>query len=754
MAASTNVGSIPVPLSQLVGRDAEISRLVEVVLGGTTRLVTLTGLAGIGKTRLALAVAEAAARRGRRTWWVPLSGLGESKYVLDAVAGALGVSEVTVEAIGTRLGGEPALLVVDNFEHLDGVGRVLTDILRRVPEVTALVTSRAPIGLPDEQAWPVRPLPVPAGDVGGVEELESVSSVELLVDRVRRATPAFDLSPDTAAVVAEVCRRLDGLPLALELAAGSWRVLGARGVLDAISADPLDVQDLQGARPADHSSLRSALDASYGLLTDETRQVVHGLSVFRGGWTIEAATEVVGRGSVLDHLDRLAALGLVETNDTSGWRFTMLPTIQAFAAAHARDAGITETATARHADYFRRWVADLQHDLAAAKKIVYQRLSADRDNLRAALEWFEQHDAATGLAFAMDLYRYWVYRGSLDEGLAWFETLLQRAGAVDRAPWAQLHAASLATYGGHPTVSRRLAEQSLETHRRRGDAHGVALATVVLGDLDLRGALGESVRRSREAAATLESIGDSCFLCWALSTLASGLAQLGDLPEAEHTARRAIAVARQHGYPYRLATALAVLADILRLRGDLAAVHRLHAESVPLMAGLDDLEVVWFADWAVAAAGLGEIERARDLAAVALTKATQLGDGTAMGAALWAEGEVRLTAGDEAAGSFARAFMNLRHGRPLRRVEVLTGLALAVGDAEIAAAATAAAVALRDDQQMVLPTGVAARLDRICERWASIVGADRWAQCVGDMTARPHDELGDLLVRAFAAQAP
>jgi hypothetical protein len=172
------------------------------------------------------------------------------------------------------------------------------------------------------------------------------------------------------------------------------------------------------------------------------------------------------------------------------------------------------------------------------------------------------------------------------------------------------------------------------------------------------------------------------------------------------------------------------------------------------MIGLDDLEVVWFAEWAVAAAGLGEIERARDLAAGALAKATQLGDGTAMGAALWAEGEVRLTAGEEAAGSFARAFTNLRrHSKPLRRVEVLTGLALAVGDAEIAAAATAAAVALRDDQQMVLPAGVAARLDCIWERWASIVGTDRWALYVADMSARPHDELRDLLVRAFAAQA-
>ena len=754
MAAAAIGGSIPVPLSRLVGRDVELARLVEVVLGGSTRLVTLTGVAGIGKTRLALAVAEAAAGRGRRVWWVPLSGPGESTYVLDAVAGALGLSEVTVEAIGTRLGGEPALLVVDNVEQLDGVGHVLTELLQRVPEATALVTSRAPIGLPDEQAWPVRPLAVP-GDVRGLEDLESVSSVELLVDRIRCTTPGFDLSPDTAAAVGEVCRRLDGLPLALELAAGSWRVLGLRGVLDAISADPLDVHDLQGARPAVHSSLRSALDASYGLLTDETRHVLHGLSVFHGGWTLEAATEVVGQGSVLDQLDRLAALGLVETNDTSGWRFSMLPTIQAFAAAHARDAEIAETATARHADYFRRWVSDLQHDLAAASKTVFQRLSADRDNLRAALEWFEQHDAATGLAFAMDLYRYWLFRGSLDEGLAWFEALLQRAGAVDHAPLARLHAASLANYAGHAEVSRRLAEESLETFRGRGDAHGVALATVALGELDLRGSLEESVRLSREAAGTLESIGDLCFQCWALSTLASGLAQLGDLAEAEQTARRAVAIAGQHGYPYRLATGLAVLADILRLRGDLAAVDRLGAEAVPpLLTGLDDLDVLWFAERAVAAAGLGEIDRARDLASVALIKATQLGMGTAVGAALWAEGEVRLNAGEEAAGAFAQAFTNLRrHGRPLLQIEVLTGLALSVDDVEIAAAATAAAVALRDDQHMVLPAGVAARLDRIRDRWAPIVSADRWAQCLGAMSARPRDELPDLLVRAFAAQA-
>jgi predicted ATPase/DNA-binding XRE family transcriptional regulator len=756
-AASTTGGSIPVPLSPLFGRDSEASRLVEVVLGRTTRLITLTGLAGIGKTRLALAVAEGAARRGRRTWWVPLSGVGESKYVLDAVAGALGVSEVTVDAIGIRFRGEPALVVVDNLEHLDGVGGVLTDLLRRVPELTALVTSRAPIGLPDEQAWPVRPLAVPADHVGGVEELTAVSSVELLVDRVRRATPGFELNPATAPLVAEVCRRLDGLPLALELAAGSWRVLGARGVLDAISADPLDVHDLQGARPAVHSSVRSALAASHGLLADETRHVLHGLSVFRGGWTMEAATEVVGRGSLLDHLDRLVAVGLVETHDDrTGRRFSMLPTIQAFAGSYASDARIADTLALRHADFFHRWVADLQTELAAASTIVQQRLRADGDNLRAALEWFAQNDAATGLAFASDLFRYWGFRGSADEGLAWYDTLLQRAGAVEQAPRAQLYASFLAHYGGRPTVSRRLAEQSIEGYRRRGDAHGVAVAMGVLGDLALYGTLEESVRRSREAAASLEPTSDSYYLSYVLVNLASGLAQLGDLAEGERTVRRAIAVARQHDHPYRLAVGFRVLAGIVRLRGDLVAADRIHAESDSLVTGLDEprFGATWFAEWAVVAAGLGDIERARDLAAVALATATQRAASSVMGWALWAEAEVRLAAGEQAAGSFASALTQMRrHSTPLRRVEVLTGMALAVDDAELAAAATAAALAVRDEQHMVLPPGIAARLDEIWKRWSSIVGTDRWAQSVVDASARSYDELLDLLAR-LAAQAP
>ena len=758
VAVSTTGGSIPVPLSPLVGRDAEASRVVEVVLGGTTRLVTLTGVAGIGKTRLALAVAETAARRGRPTWWVPLSGVVESKYVLNAVAGALGVSEGTVEAIGTRLRGEPVLLVVDNLEHLDGVSGVLTDLLRRVPEVSALVTSRAPIGLSDEQAWPVPPLAVPAGDERSVEELSSVSSVELLVDRVRRATPAFDLTGDAAAMVAEVCRRLDGLPLALELAAGSWRVLGPRGVLDAISADPLDVHDLQGGRSAVHSSVRNALAASYGLLTEETRQVLHGLAVFRAGWTIEAATDVVGRGSVLDHLDRLAALGLVETHDdtSGGRRFSMLPTIQTFAESYAREAGMAETSAVRHADYFRRWVAALQTELVAASQSVLQRLHADGDNLRAAVEWFAQHDAPTGLAFAIDLYPYWAFRGSMDEGLGWFDTLLQRAGATEQVPRAQLFAAFLATYAGHPTASRRLAEQSIEGFRRQGDAHGRALAAGVLGEIELRRALQESVRRSREAAATLELIGDAYSRCWVLANLAWGLAQLGDFTEAEHTVRREIADARHHGLPYLLAAGSRILACILRLRGDLVAADRLLAESDSLMTDIGDLRfgTTWFAEWAVVAAGLGDTERARDLAAVALAKATERADSIAMGWALWAEGEVRLIGGDQAAASFAKALTHMQHySLPLRRLEALTGLAVAVDNPEIALAATAAAVALRDDQHMVLP-GIADRLDEITQRWAAIVGADRWAQWVHHLPMRPHDELLDRLIRALSAQAP
>ena len=371
-------------------------------------------------------------------------------------------------------------------------------------------------------------------------------------------------------------------------------------------------------------------------------------------------------------------------------------------------------------------------------------------------ERFAQNDAATGLAFASDLFRYWAFRGSVDEGLAWYGTLLQRAGAVEQAPRAQLYASFLAHYGGHPTVSRRLAEQSIEGYRRRGDAHGVAVAMGVLGDLDLYGALEESVRRSREAAARLEPTGDSYYLSYVLVNLASGLAQLGDLAEAERTVRRAIAVARQHDHPYRLAVGFRVLAGIVRLRGDLVAADRIHAESDSLVTGLDEprFGATWFAEWAVVAAGLGDIERARELAAVALATATQRAASSVMGWALWAEGEVRLAAREQAAGSFASALTVMRrHSTPLRRAEVLSGLALAVDDAELAAAATAAAVAVRDEQGMVLPLLVAARLDEVWERWAPIVGTDRWAQRVSDLSSQPHDELLDLLARQLAAQA-
>jgi hypothetical protein len=248
---------------------------------------------------------------------------------------------------------------------------------------------------------------------------------------------------------------------------------------------------------------------------------------------------------------------------------------------------------------------------------------------------------------------------------------------------------------------------------------------------------------------TLEAIGDSFNLRWALSVLAVGHAHVGDLPEAENTARRMVAVARQQDNPYRLAAAFGVLAGILRLRGDLVDAERLHAESELLMSGLDDLHfgIQWLAEWAVVVAGLGDIERSRHLAAVARDKATQRADGTAMGEALWAEGEVLLAAGEPAVESFTKALSAMRaHSMPLRRVEALTGLAVAVDDAETAATATAAAITVRDEQHMVLPTAVAARLDEASQRWASTVGTTNWTQQLDELSKRPHAQLLDLLL--------
>jgi hypothetical protein len=202
-----------------------------------------------------------------------------------------------------------------------------------------------------------------------------------------------------------------------------------------------------------------------------------------------------------------------------------------------------------------------------------------------------------------------------------------------------------------------------------------------------------------------------------------------------------------------LAAAFRVLAGIRRLQGDLIAADQLLADSEPL-SGVEDLDVgvYWFDEWAVVAAGLGDIERAHHLAAVALATATQLAYRYAVADALWAEGEVLLAAGEQAADSYTRAITCMgTHSMPLRRVEALTGLALSVDDADVAATATAAATTIRDEQHMVLPAAISARLDENAQRWASIIGAEQWTQRLEALTTRPHDELLHLLVGDRAA---
>ena len=590
-------GRIPVALSRLVGRDDDVAELTALIARRSDRLVTLTGVAGIGKTRLAMATTLALSGGPWRAWWVPLAPVGDSTYILDAVAEAIGAPGAGLDALGAWVGDAPTLLAIDNVEHLQDAGEVLAGLLREVPSLTVLSTSRAPLGVPGEREWPVRPLAVPPdqpSNDGETGKMPVAASVELLLERVQATVPDFVPAGAAAEDVAEICRLVGGVPLALELAACQWRVLGSGGVLDAISANPLDLHDLGGSRLAVHASLRVALNASATLLTEAERHTFQCLSAFRGGWTVAAAAQVAAADGVVDHLDRLIALGLVEASrpGPDELRFTMLKPIEAFAVELAAASGVRVAADERHARWVAAMVAASELDLrSGVAQAAVRRLDSERDNVRAALRWFEQHDPEGGVAVVLIMHRYWVLRNRNDEGLAWFGTFLDLAGSSERAAHARVMAANVAVSAGRLDEAKVLAEQALADHRRVQDDRGASMALVVLGMVSAReGALDVSADYTTEALEIAQHLDDPWLLTWALSNLGLSLGELGRLAEARRHVERARALARANGFLASEAWSLLHLANQHRLEGDLALARDRAAECSLLLSSVNHLE--------------------------------------------------------------------------------------------------------------------------------------------------------------------
>jgi predicted ATPase/DNA-binding CsgD family transcriptional regulator len=599
------------------------------------RLVTLVGPPGVGKTRLALAVADRArAAFAGEVWFVELAPLSDATLVASAVAGAMGVAEppggTVADALTDALRPRRALLVLDNFEHVLAAAPLVAALLARCPRLRVLTTSRAPLHLRGEHEAPLAPLAVPgpddpdrpadAGDVAGCP------AGELFVARAQAVRPDFVLTDENAAAVAEVCRRLDGLPLALELAAARLKVLSPAALLTRLDSDRRLPVLTGGPRdaPARHRTLREAVAWSEGLLREEERVLFRRLGVFAGGFTV-AAAEAVCRGSAaLDGLTALVDGSLLraDAGPAGEPRFTMLETVRGYAlerlAAHGEEARLRW----RHVAHFVALAEAARPRLHGRDQEAWlDRLEAEHHNLRAALDWTVAGGRpGPGLRLAGALWWFWLVRGHLQEGRRRLQALLALADAQGGARDARDAATRALALRGLGVLAGR--QRDLETARRAS-----------LEALDLCRALDDQ----RGAAETLNE-------------LARTLVYLGDSAAALPLVEEGVALGRALGDPRLTGLALQNLGSATFRLGDYAAARPLLEEAAALLGAAGDAWGLAMAtsDLGHVARGLGDLARARTLFGEALAIRRALGDRFDVGVSLGNLAAVAVAQGDGA----------------------------------------------------------------------------------------------------------
>ena len=468
------------------------------------RLLTLTGAGGSGKTRLAIQVATDLLDSFKDgVWWVELAGLSDPALVPQAVAKALGVVEAlnqpVTETVANFLRAKQLLLALDNCEHLIHACAQLVDtLLSQCPTLKVLATSRETLGVPGEVAWIVPLLSLPdAQQLPPVPGLEKYEAVQLFLERSTAVQPDFALTEKNAPSVTQICQRLDGIPLAIELAAARVKVLSVEQI--AARLDDRFGLLTGGSRTVlpRHQTLRATIDWSINLLSEEEQILFRRLSVFAGGWTLEAAEAVcsgdeVKRGQILDLLIRLVdkSLVVVRSGDDEA-RYQMLETIREYARDQLVEAGEAEQLRSRHLDYFVAMVERAESEWRGPKRLAwFKRLEGGHDNLSAALDWsLTRPDALErGLRLAGVLGHFWAWTTHKAEGRYWLDKLLassreQGIGSAANRAKATLAAGILALNQTDYAPARELLNESMALYEALGDQRGVAFTSIFLGNL-------------------------------------------------------------------------------------------------------------------------------------------------------------------------------------------------------------------------------------------------------------------------------
>ena len=597
---------LPARMTSFVGRRADLDQLHDML--GRNRLISLIGPGGTGKTSLAIEMAREAAKEfADGAWFVDLAPLTDPAVVGPTVARCLGLVELperpVVELLKAHLANRELLLVLDNFEQLLAASGFVDDMLGSAPGLKVLVTSRSILNLYGEQEFPVPPLALPEQGVQlDIDHVTKYEAVELFVDRARLARPGFRITDENAQTVAEICFRLDGLPLAIELAASRTRFMEPREILVRLEQH-LPVLGAGGDNlPSRQRTLKGAITWSYELLKPDERDLFVRLSIFAGGCTIEAAEAICNSGEVgadiLDGIASLVAQSLVgQKSDSGESRFTMLVTIREFGRELLDSSGLRDEVGRRHLSYFRDLAERAEPHILGVGEVGWLDLfEREHDNAREALRFaLDTHLAESGMRLGAALWRFWLQRGYLREGRSWLEALLAMYPddvSPDRAK-AYTALGGLAYWLSDTDTTEHAYESALSIYRQLEDSDAVAEALYNLAFVPImRQDHEEGRRRSQTNLELAVTIGNPHLVARNQLSLANAALVAREPHLAARYGEEALTFFRAAGDHFHLTWALGLLGEAYRLQGDLRAGQQANLEGLRVVTDVKDLPLI------------------------------------------------------------------------------------------------------------------------------------------------------------------
>jgi len=610
----THANNLPVQPTDFIGREKEVELAQEMLARPQVRLVTFTGPGGTGKTRLSLQVGGKMLEHfGDGVFFVPLAALTDPALVPGAIAKTLGLmgggSRPIIEGLKDYLGQKELLLLLDNFEQVLSAGQVVSELLSGAPRLKVLVTSREVLHIYGEKEFPVPPLQLPdPHHPPPLENLTGYESVHLFIERATDAKPGFELTNENARAITEICVRLDGLPLAIELAAARVKLLTPQAILSRLESRLKVLTG--GARdlPARQQTLRGAIDWSYDLLSPDERILFRRIGVFMGGCTFEAAEAIATGHSLfartgatleelspvdIDIFDGVASLTdksllrqAESTQDEA--RLMMLETLREYALERLEEHSELSAIRRAHAYYFLQVAEECAPLIQTPRqKEAAQRLETEHDNMRAVLQWSLSSggDKEVGLRIATALHRFWQMRGHLSEGRRWMEALLPGVPERTQLRARALHAAGyIAFLDGDRAAGQVLLEESAAISRELGDKMGLAHANSYLGVTMTFGGDPEGRAVSSEGVELFRQLGEQGKPGLVLGLMSSGMLSFmqGDYLVAGSTWEEYRALSREVGDPYGMAQSANFLADLARIEGNYPRAGSFYEESLPL----------------------------------------------------------------------------------------------------------------------------------------------------------------------------